>query len=466
MSGDSASIRSQLGYPIIDTDGHIVEFMPVFEDYVAEYAGSKGVAHYRRGRAWFELDDAGRQARHLPKPPWGYPVETTEHMSSMLPALLAERLGEIGIDYIVMHPSPKRIGVPHLHDDELRQPLCRALNAYMADLLRPHADCMTPAAVIPMHTPTEAIEELEFAVGTLGMKASMLPGSVTRDGQNGPWTDNLVIESEYDYDPVWAKFQELGVVPAFHSGTIGTASRISSTNSLYNFIGHFAEAQASACKSIVLGGVTRRFPELKFAFETSGVVWAALLLSDLNDLWGARNLDRVMANDPARFDLARARELFGKYAPPRLLAKADQFPSVLDRMSWLTDADLATQADEYALAGITDPADLDELFVRNLYFACEGTDRFNFLAFADSVLPRQSKLKAIFTTDLGHFTSTPQTDLVREAHRAIETGAISPEDFKNLMFGNAVELFTHSNPQFFAGTSIEPRSAPLRFHLT
>ena len=392
MSGDSASIRAQLGYPIIDTDGHIVEFMPVFEDYVAEYAGSKGVAHYRRGRAWFELDDAGlvRPATCRNRRGATRSKQPTTCRACCL-ALLAERLGEIGIDYIVMHPSPKRIGVPHLHDDELRQPLCRALNAYMADLLRPHADCMTPAAVIPMHTPTEAIEELEFAVGTLGMKASMLPGSVTRDGQNGPWTDNLVIESEYDYDPVWAKFQELGVVPAFHSGTIGTASRISSTNSLYNFIGHFAEAQASACKSIVLGGVTRRFPELKFAFETSGVVWAALLFSDLNDLWGARNLDRVMANDPARFDLARARELFGKYAPPRLLAKAEQLPSVLDRMSWLTDADLATQADEYALAGVTDPADLDELFVRNLYFACEGTDRFNFLAFADSVLPRELK---------------------------------------------------------------------------
>ena len=32
------------------------------------------------------------------------------------------------------------------------------------------------------------------------------------------------------------------------------------------------------------------------------------------------------------------------------------------------------------------------------------------------------------------------------------------------MFGNAVELFTHNNPQFFAGTSIEaPISATSRF---
>ena len=39
---------------------------------------------------------------------------------------------------------------------------------------------MTPAAVIPMHTPDEAIEELEYAVTQLGLKVVMLGSLATR----------------------------------------------------------------------------------------------------------------------------------------------------------------------------------------------------------------------------------------------------------------------------------------------
>jgi predicted TIM-barrel fold metal-dependent hydrolase len=309
VGGDlsAAELRSSLGHPVIDTDAHLVEFMPVFEEYLDQFGGSNAVDHYRRGKRWFVSDDDTRRRLHIAKPPWGYPIDTRDHMTSMLPALLEERLGELGIDFAVVHPSPKRIGVPHLDDDALRQPLCRALNAYMADMLRPHRRHLTPTAVIPMHTPAEAIEELEFAVGTLGMKASMLPSYVIRRGHDGEggeaWWDNFVLESAYDYDPVWARFQTLGVVPAFHSGSIGQGSRISSSSSLYNFIGHFAATQASICKALFLGGVTNRFPDLPFAFEAAGVTWAVSLLADLLGLWDARNRERVERNDPSRFVL-------------------------------------------------------------------------------------------------------------------------------------------------------------------
>jgi len=39
---------------------------------------------------------------------------------------------------------------------------------------------MTPAAIIPMHTPEEAIEELEFAVKQLGYKVAMLGSLMDR----------------------------------------------------------------------------------------------------------------------------------------------------------------------------------------------------------------------------------------------------------------------------------------------
>ena len=52
------------------------------------------------------------------------------------------------------------------------------------------------------------------------------------------------------------------------------ALRNSPTNFTYNHIGHFADAGHAAAKGIFLGGVTRRFPELRFAFLEGGVGWA------------------------------------------------------------------------------------------------------------------------------------------------------------------------------------------------
>jgi predicted TIM-barrel fold metal-dependent hydrolase len=91
---------------------------------------------------------------------------------------------------------------------------------------------MTPVAVIPMHTPDEAIIELDFVVKELGMKVVMMPGNVRRPlpivdqraaeaARFDFWVDNLALDSLYDYDPVWAKCLELGVAPTFHSSSMG-----------------------------------------------------------------------------------------------------------------------------------------------------------------------------------------------------------------------------------------------------
>ena len=45
---------------------------------------------------------------------------------------------------------------------------------YTADQFNGLGDRLTPAAVVPMYTPQEAVEELEFVVKSLGAKAVML----------------------------------------------------------------------------------------------------------------------------------------------------------------------------------------------------------------------------------------------------------------------------------------------------
>ena len=49
---DAAALRAELDHPIIDTDGHVVEFRPVMEEYLAEFAGARAVDRFRRGTPW------------------------------------------------------------------------------------------------------------------------------------------------------------------------------------------------------------------------------------------------------------------------------------------------------------------------------------------------------------------------------------------------------------------------------
>ena len=98
----------------------------------------------------------------------------------MLPRLLYERLDELGLDFAVLYPSSFMLFAPFIRDAELRRAACRAFNLYAAQQFQQFADRLTPAAVIPMHTPHEAVEELEFAVGNLGMKVVMMASLMRR----------------------------------------------------------------------------------------------------------------------------------------------------------------------------------------------------------------------------------------------------------------------------------------------
>ena len=65
--------------------------------------------------------------------------------------------------------------MPRIKDDETRRAVIRAYNIVAADYFRDFSDRKTPAAIIPMHTPEEAIAELEHVVRDLHMKAILLP---------------------------------------------------------------------------------------------------------------------------------------------------------------------------------------------------------------------------------------------------------------------------------------------------
>ena len=104
---------------------------------------------------------------------------TRDRATEILPRLLYERLDEFGMDFTVLYPTAG-LGIPFHPDDETRRATCRAFNRFIAEFFGEFSDRMTPAAVIPMHTPEEACAELEYVVKELGLKVVMMASMVRR----------------------------------------------------------------------------------------------------------------------------------------------------------------------------------------------------------------------------------------------------------------------------------------------
>jgi len=467
----SAAIRARLSHPVIDSDGHTAEFEPALFDYLRNVAGARVVERLKSlsnspiSFRWYRMTPQERRDQRLARPLWAaHPTRNTlDRATSSLPKLLHERLPEMGIDFPLIYPSFGMV-LPNLGDEELRRASCRALNQLHADIFRAYSDRVTPVAVIPMHTPAEAAEELDHAVKVLGFKAILMPSFVVRPvpavarripeaARHVHWFDTFALDSEYDYDPVWAKCLELKVVPSFHSGTMGLGMRNSISNFIYNHIGHFAASAEAVCKALFLGGVTRRFPDLRFTFLEGGAGWASSLLCDLAGHWEKHNVEMVTNYDPDALDQDLMRRLFREYGGDY---GADVAAREEDRsqLLWGAPQDPA-DLDEFARCAITRKEDIRDQFVPKFFFGCEGDDRMTAVAFEPRKNPFGARLGAIYGSDLGHFDLPNMRDAVAEAWEMVEHGCIGEKDFRDVVFVNPVRAKAEVNHDFFKGTVVE-----------
>ena len=148
----------------------------------------------------------------------------------------------------------------------------------------------------------------------LGAKSLLISEHVKRPvGADGYRLDNFGIDSEHDYDPFWAKCVELGVAPVVHSSLQSHRVTRSISSYVYNHIDGLSAAHESLCKSLFLGGVTRRFPELRIGFLEGGVAWACELFAGLVGHWEKRNRAEIWQLDPDRLDVDALMEYFERY---------------------------------------------------------------------------------------------------------------------------------------------------------
>ncbi len=406
-------IRSKLTHPVIDGDGHWIEYTPVFAEKMRKVVGDKGadgfIATQRFIPDTLRLTIDERKQRGIGMQGyWGrQSTNTRDRATAMMPKMLYDRLDELGIDFGIVYPTAG-LGIPRIPDEATRRAVIRGFNIVTADYFSTLSDRLTPAAVIPMHTPEEAIEELEFVTQQLGAKVGL---------RNNP------------------------------------------SNFTFNHIGHFAAAGHAVAKGLFLGGVTRRFPDLRFGFLEGGVGWGCQLFADLIEHWERRGKAGLEYMHPSKLDRPLLRQLVDKYGYAEIAAELDR------RDGWpAKEEDSLTGGvkafDDYAACEITQKQDWMDLYVTPFFFGCEADDRMNAVAFS-KFNPFGAKINAIFSSDIGHFDVPNMRMVLPEAYELVEHGFITKDDFRDFTFGNAVRLWGGVNPRFFDGTKVAKEAADL-----
>src|SRR5499433_1350127 len=148
MDNRAAEIHDGLKHSVIDGDGHWMEPIPIFLEYLREVAGPKSVdqirALWRRNEAWYRSTWEERQHKRLRRAIWwGVTTKTRDKATALLPALLNERLPELGIDFAIIYPSFGLL-INSIPQDDLHCSAARAYNKMTADMFAPYRQRFAP----------------------------------------------------------------------------------------------------------------------------------------------------------------------------------------------------------------------------------------------------------------------------------------------------------------------------------
>ena len=292
--------------------------------------GGRGAGHRQPARAQRARDAVAERARKRVgmEAFWSSPSENVlDRATAMFPRLLYDRLDDLGIDFSVVYPTAG-LGFHRMQDTRQRRAICRAYNVFTADQFRRSPTGSSRRRSSRCTRRRRPSRSWSSRSRQLGYRVVMVGGLMRRPvpalaeehpeaSKHVEWYDVIGIDSPHDYDPVWAKCRELRVAPSFHNGARSILLRNSPSNFCYNHIGHFASAGHAVAKAIFLGGVTRRFPDLNFAFLEGGVGWACMLYADLVGHWEKRNRQAIEHTNPNRLDRARLLEFARKYGQRR-----------------------------------------------------------------------------------------------------------------------------------------------------
>ncbi len=386
---------------------------------------------------------------------WFTPANTRDYAAVSMPGLMYERLDETGFDFAIVYPT-YGLHIAHVPGEAARRGLCRLYNEMIAEDYAPYRDRLSPVAVLPLSTPEEGIEALEHAV-SLGLKAFLIPSYVWRTiaaFEEAPpeyrsrlrRMDRFGVDSEYDYDPFWKRAVELNAPISAHLSGAGLPDHVSPSNSLFS-AGQFAATGEALAKSLFLGGVLHRFPQLRVALLEGGVAVGVRLYGDLVSRFEKRGPEGLHLLDPRRIDTGELARLAAKYNP-RLVGLPEQqlVPALAADEGGIND---------FELSGVRSPDDIRDQFCRGFFWGCEGDDALIGVAFDRRVNPLGAVVPAFVGSDIGHWDVPSFGHPLQEAYEQVGHELLTAEQFRDFTLTNAVRFYAGERPEFFVGTTVE-----------
>src|SRR4029453_15612458 len=106
-----AKIHSRLKHPVVDGDGHWLEFTPVFSEKMRKAVSNKAadgvIGGMKTTPETLKMTQKTRDERRVAIPNfWNRQAENTlDRATAMMPTMLYERLDEIGTDFPLVFPA-------------------------------------------------------------------------------------------------------------------------------------------------------------------------------------------------------------------------------------------------------------------------------------------------------------------------------------------------------------------------
>src|SRR6202048_5593220 len=155
-------VRSKIDHPIVDGDGHWVEYDPVFSEKMRKVGGDLAADGFLKAmgatRESLSMTVAERRHKRIGQSAfWSRQAENTlDRATAMMPKMLYERLDEIGLDFAIVYPTAG-LRLPRIKDDESCRAVIRGYNIVSAEYFSGLEDRLAPGAIIPVHPPDEEV---------------------------------------------------------------------------------------------------------------------------------------------------------------------------------------------------------------------------------------------------------------------------------------------------------------------
>jgi aminocarboxymuconate-semialdehyde decarboxylase len=227
----------------------------------------------------------------------------------------------MGVDVQAVSPAPFQYF--YFVEPERGAALARQVNEGIARLVSTHPDRFIGLGSVPLQDPRLAIQELEYALGTLGLRGIEINTNV--NGRN-------LTDPELGLEPFFRRADELGAVLFLHPVGFSEGKRLAN-HYFNNVIGNPLDTTI-AVSHLIFDGVLARHPNIKF-IAAHGGGYVAHYWARMDHAWRARPDCRTVIDqapssylrrfyvDTMVFDPAMLRHLVDLFGAERVLLGTD-----------------------------------------------------------------------------------------------------------------------------------------------